>query len=338
MMAEAKDSDTSQPSDHVPELFIPGLHTLHEAVENYVHEELPSRAAIRREGISGLSVAVSGIPDGMAGGILAGVNPIYGLYANIIGPLVGGIFSSTQLMVINNTSAVSLVAGQSLIGVPSGDREGSLSLMVILAGVLAALFGLLRLGRMTRYVSYSVMTGFLAGIATVLILSQLSTVTGYESEGSNRIAQVIDLLRNTDKVSSASLVTASATLLLAFLLMHTRLRMAASLLAIAFPSAVAALALPGIVKPVSDLGRIPGGIPMPALPSLANLSLDVFTGALSLALVILVQGAGVSQSVPNPDGSRRSLSHDFTAQGAANIAVGFFRGLPVGGRALLFQA
>lgn len=47
--------------------------------------------------------------------------------------------------------------------------------------------------------------------------------------------------------------------------------------------------------------------------------------------MILVQGAGVSQSVPNPDGSRRSTSRDFIAQGAANVASGLFRGLPVGG-------
>ncbi len=330
-LKEAKGPDKSQSSDLAPEFYIPGLHALHEAMENYTHKKLRSGRAIGREGFAGLTVAISGMPDGLAGGILAGVNPVYGLYANMIGPLVGGIFSSTQLMLINNTSAVSLVAGQSIIGIPSGDREGALFLMVVLAGVFAVLFGLLRLGQMTRFVSYSVMSGFLAGIAAVLILSQLSTVTGFEPEGSNRIAKVINLLQNIDKVSIASLVVGSVTLLIAFLLMHTRLRMAASLVAIAVPSAVVAFTRPGIVKTVSDLSRIPGGVPMPALPSLADLSLDVFTGALSLALVILVQGAGVSQSVPNPDGSRRSISHDFTAQGVANIATGFFRGLPVGG-------
>ena len=70
---------------------------------------------------------------------------------------------------------------------------------------------------------------------------------------------------------------------------------------------------------------------MPALPSLSSLNLDVITGALAVAVVILVQGAGVSQRVPNPDGSRRSTSRDFIAQGAANVASGLFRGLPVGG-------
>ncbi|HEX5807211.1 MAG TPA: SulP family inorganic anion transporter, partial [Anaerolineales bacterium] len=59
--------------------------------------------------------------------------------------------------------------------------------------------------------------------------------------------------------------------------------------------------------------------------------LNVATGAASIALIMIVQGAGVSQSVPNPDGTPPSISRDIVAQGAANIASGFFRGLPVGG-------
>src|SRR6185436_8761009 len=63
----------------------------------------------------------------------------------------------------------------------------------------------------------------------------------------------------------------------------------------------------------------------------AGLTPGVVTGALAIAAIVLVQGAGVSQSVPHPDGSRRSMSRDFIGQGAANVASGFFRGLPVGG-------
>ena len=66
--------------------------------------------------------------------------------------------------------------------------------MVILVGVFQVAFGLLGLGRVVRFVSYSVMTGFLTGIAAVLIMSQLPTVLGYEAEEGNRIAQLFDLL------------------------------------------------------------------------------------------------------------------------------------------------
>jgi sulfate permease, SulP family len=93
---------------------------------------------------------------------------------------------------------------------------------------------------------------------------------------------------------------------------------------------VAALGWSSVALVDSD-GPIPRGVPLPALPALSALSVDVVTTAVAVAAVILVQGAGVSQSVPNPDGRRSDPSRDFTAQGIANVASGLFSGLPVGG-------
>jgi len=130
MNADEQDQDpTSQPeqesahgdrppsgdADHdadidTPEIDQPGLRRLREAVAN-VAGRLPARRTLVQDAIAGLTVTVSTVPDGMANGLLAGVNPIYGLYANMVGPVIGGVFASTRRMVINNTSAVSLVAG-----------------------------------------------------------------------------------------------------------------------------------------------------------------------------------------------------------------------------------
>jgi SulP family sulfate permease len=324
--------DAAEPlpsSDLGPLVNLPGIHELREAVEN-TRCRMPGRATVRQDAIAGLTVAIASVPDGMAGGLLAGVNPIYGLYASMVGPIVGGALASTRLMVITSTSAASLVAGQALIGITSGDRDSALFLMVVLAGAFAIAFGFLGLGRMTRFVSYSVMTGFLTGIAVVLILSQLPTVVGYAGEGANRIAQTFDLLRRLDEISFVSLLLSVLTVVLIVLLQRTRLRSFASLVAIAVPTVLVALFGLANVPIVADIGTIPRGIPIPTLPAFAD-TLEVITGALSLAVIVLVQGAGVSQSVPNPDGSRSRASRDFIAQGAANIASGLFRGLPVGG-------
>jgi sulfate permease, SulP family len=82
-------------ADEQPEVNQPGLGELREAVANYLVEKLPSRASLRRDGLAGLSSAISNVPDGMANGVLVGVNPVYGLYAAMLGPGVGGLFSST---------------------------------------------------------------------------------------------------------------------------------------------------------------------------------------------------------------------------------------------------
>jgi len=325
-------TEIEESSNQQPEVNQPGLGEIRAAIATHLERQLPSGASFRADGMAGLNSAVSSVPDAMASGILVGVNPIYGLYACMVGPIVGSIFSSTQLMLIVTTSAASLSAGQALGALQGEARDTPLFLMVVMIGLLQMLFGLLRMGRLTRFVSYSVMTGFIIGIAVLTILSQLPTISGYQpTTGSNKVMQTINLFSNLDHVHPWSLVIASITLVLAIVLPRTKLGHFGRLVAIIVPSILALLFQLDSVQIVRDIGEIPKGIPMPHLPSFSAFSFDVFTGALAVAVIILVQGAGVSQSVPNPDGSPRSYSRDFFAQGAANLASGFFRGLPVGG-------
>jgi sulfate permease, SulP family len=322
---------TDDGSDDGSAIDQPGLAGLRDAVANCLLPKLRGFAGLRRDGLAGLSSALSNVPDGMANGVLVGVNPVYGLYATMMGPAVGGLFSSTQLMMITTTAAASFSTSEALGGMHGGERVEALFMMVMLAGAFQILFGFLGLGRLIRFVSYSVTTGFLSGVSVLLILNQLTVVTGYEPAGDNRIAQTFDLLLNLGQISLASLILAALTLALAVFLPRTPLGNFGRLAAIAIPSLLVALLGLSSVKIVQDGGAIPQGVPLPVLPSLSSLNIDVITGALAVAVVILVQGAGVSQSVPNPDGSPRNTSRDFIAQGAANLASGLFRGLPVGG-------
>jgi SulP family sulfate permease len=309
----------------------PGLGELREAVASYARERLPDSRGIGRDAIAGLNSTLSSVPDGMASGLLAGVNPILGLYACIFGPLAGALFSSTHLMMVVTTSASALGAGQALGSLSGDDRANALVLLVLLIGASQVLFGLLGLGRLTRFVSYSVMTGFVAGIAALTVLTQLPTVTGYQPSAGNRLFQAFDLLTHLRDVHPSVVGVSGLALALVLALRRTFVGRFATLAAIVLPSAIVVLLSLPDVPAVRDVGAIPGGVPLPSLPSLAGVSADLVTGALAVSLVILVQGTGVSQSAPNPDGSRRSISRDFIAQGVGNLASGFFRGLPVGG-------
>lgn len=308
----------------------PGLDALRSAARRYATRALPGAPDPRRDGVAGLGVAVANVPDGLANGVLVGVNPVFGLYATMIGPLIGGLFSSTRLMVITTTAAASLTAGQALAGFPAQSRESALFVMVVLTGVIQLAAGFLNLGRVTRFVSYSVTTGFLTGVAVLLVLSQLPTATGIAAQGSTRIAQTIDIVLRATEVQLWAVVMTLVALALAVLLPRTRVGDAGRLIAVVVPSLIVALlALEGVAL-VGDLGDIPGGVPTPEMPAFAG-AFEVLTGAVSVAIVILVQGTGVSLSVPNPGGERSRISRDFVAQGAANVVSGFFRGLPVGG-------
>src|SRR5436853_5001826 len=122
-------------------------------------------STLRKDVLAGLINAVVSVPDGLASAALAGVNPIYGLYTSIAGPVAGNLLVSAQLMQISTTSASALAAGQAIAGYPEEERARALFLLVALVGVFLALFGLMKLGRLVRFVSHAVMTGFLIGDA-----------------------------------------------------------------------------------------------------------------------------------------------------------------------------
>jgi SulP family sulfate permease len=301
------------------------------AVKTWARSIKPSRSTLKTDMVAGVPGAVGSVPDGMAASVLAGVNPVHGLYASFAGPIAGGLTSSTRLMVITTTSAAALAAGSALQDFDPAERTEALFLMTILAGVLMVVAGLLRLGRYTRFVSLSVMLGFLTGVAANIVLSQISDLTGAEGEGDVALTRALDILLHPERIDPASLLVGGLTLALLVFLTRTRIASYASVIALLIPSALAAVALPSVAS-VADLGDIPTGIPVPSLPPLSLFfSASVLTGAVVIAVIVLVQGAGVAESAPNPDGTTSDTDADFRAQGLGNVAAGLFRGQPVGG-------
>jgi sulfate permease, SulP family len=298
---------------------------------NATMSEEPRGSSLRKDVIAGLINAVVSVPDGLASAALAGVNPVYGLYTSIAAAIGGSLLVSAQLMQIATTSASALAAGQAIAGYPSEQRDQALFLLVLLTGVFLAVFGLLRLGRLIRFVSYAVMTGFLIGVAAVLILDQLAPLVGYSPEGGNEVVQFFDLLAHITEFSVPTILTGLLTLGLLVGLARTRIATISSVIALIVPSLLVALLGWEGVDRVVDVSPIPRGIPALTLPNLALLTPSLLLGAFAVAVVIAVQGAGVSQSMENPDGSPVNPSQDMVAQGVANIASGLFSGIPAGG-------
>ena len=289
----------------------------------------PGPGELRREAVAGLPGAIGSVPDGMASAVLAGVSPVFGLYASFAGPIAGGLSASTRLMVITTTTAAALAAGSALSGVDPADRPGSLFLLVIMAGALMVLAGVLRLGRFTRFVSHSVMIGFLTGVAANIVFGQLPDLTGVDTEGSTSLAKGIDVILHPGSIDLPSLLAGLGTVVLLVVLGRTMVAPYASIIALAIPT-VLVLGIDSVAK-VEDVGDIPSGIPLPALPDLSVINGDLILVAFAIAAIVLVQGSGVAESAPNRDGTMSDPNRDFIAQGAGNIASGFFKGMPVGG-------
>ena len=280
--------------------------------------------------IAGLTLGIMSIPDAMASALLAGVNPIHGAYAVMLATPVGALFASSAFMSVQTTGAMSLVVA-SIPAVHTGpDPTGALLLLTLMTGGIMLALGLLKMGRLLRFVPNSVLTGFINGVAVLIILGQLGNLTGYEAQGANSVARAINLAVNLNMVHLQTFAVGITTIVLILVLERTQLKGLGLVVAMLGASLLVPLFGWEDVALVADIAEIPQGLPSLVLPPLSEI-LTLIVPALSLALVGLVQGAGVSQNYINPDGKYPDTSQDFVGQGAANIAAGLFQGMPVGG-------
>jgi SulP family sulfate permease len=283
--------------------------------------------------LAGLTFALVNIPQSLAHAMLTAVNPVFGLYTLMLATPVGALFTSSVFMNVSTTSALAVAAGATLTTYPSSDRETVLVTLVLLIGVFQIILGILRLGWLTRFIPFSVMTGFMTGVAVLIILGQLGDFTGYYSSFSGKIAQLADLLLNIESIEWATLAVGLLTVALIYLLGSTRLSKFSLILSLLLASGLALIlneVFATNIKLVGDIADIPRALPKPVLPDLSLIG-KLIVPAISIGIIGIVQGAGVSQTFPNPDGKFSNVSRDFLGQGAANLAASFFRGIPAGG-------
>ena len=300
----------------------------------------PKRSLLSSDLVAAFTFAVVNVPQAMGHALLATVNPVLGIYTLMVAVPIGAIFSSSVFMNVSTTGALAVAAGVVLVEIPAGQRAEALVVLVLLVGAIQLLAGLFRLGFLIRFVSNAVMTGFLNGVAVLIILGQLSDLTGYQSSFSNRVAQALDLLLRIGQINLQATTIGVFTLaLIVGLLWLKALQRFAFIISIAVATVVlAVLSLPALstaasfaaVPTVGGISAIPRELPQLALPQL-SLVLSLWLPALSIAIIGLVQGAGVSQGTPNPDGRYPDVSRDFLGQGAANMATSLVGGIPAGG-------
>ncbi len=137
------------------------------------------------------------------------------------------------------------------------------------------------------------------------------------------------MILHPGSIDLPSLLAGLSTIVLLIVLGRTKLAPFASIIALAIPTLLV-LGVDSVAK-VEDIGEIPSGIPLPALPDLSVINGDLILAAFAIAAIVLVQGSGVAESAPNRDGTMSDPNQDFIAQGAGNITSGFFQGMPVGG-------
>ena len=153
------------------------------------------RENFRDDAGAAVVLGVESVPDGLASGLLAGVNPVAGLYAYMFGVASGALFTSTMFMAIQGTGAMAIIIADVDLD-SSDDPTRALVTLAVLTGVVMIVAGLLKLGTYLRFVPNSVMAGFISAVGVNIVLGQIGDFTGYDSEGANRVIRAFDLLFN----------------------------------------------------------------------------------------------------------------------------------------------
>ena len=282
--------------------------------------------------ISGLATGLFSIPEGMAYAQLAGVNPIYGMYSGVVATMVASLSTGTVLMMSTLTSAIALTTGSVLqnAGIQSGQMPQALFTITFLTGAIMFVLGILRLGSIVNFVSNAVMTGFVAGASLLIILGQEHHLTGYDPVGANQWQKTVNWLQNISQWDWTTVGVSVGVIILMVLLKRIRPLEKFSAIIVLFVASLVVNLFHIQTALVGSIATIPNGLPKFMLPNFSLIP-QLALGSISVALVALAQGAGISTAVPNPDGSKASQSSDFLGEGLGNLAGSFFQSMGTGG-------
>ena len=131
--------------------------------------KLFSRKTIGKDAVSGLVLGIEAVPDGLAAGLLAGINPLAGLYAYLFGMVGATFFTSSTFMAVQATGAMALIVSDSDLQ-SRADPDRALYTLAIMTGIVMIIAGLLGGGRLVRFVPTAVMTGFITAVGVNIIL------------------------------------------------------------------------------------------------------------------------------------------------------------------------
>lgn len=263
--------------------------------------------------LAGIVVALALIPEALSFSIIAGVDPMVGLYSSFIIAVVISIVGGRPAMISAATGAVALV----VVPLVRDYGVNYLFAATILMGILQILFGILKIGRLMKFIPNSVMIGFVNALAILIFLTQLKHIFG---------------------ISIATYVFTIITLLIIYLLPQVFTRIPAPLIAIILLT-ITAMLTGADVKTVDDLGDIKRTLPhflIPDVPFTFETLKIIFPYSLSMAIVGLVESLLTARIVDNATDSFSNKNRESSGQGVANLITGFFGAM--GGCAMIGQS
>jgi len=291
-------------------------------------DELKNRATLKADLMAGILGAIIVLPQGIAFAMIAGLPPVYGLYTAIITPVVAALFGSSRHLVSGPTTAISLVvfAAVSKMAPPeSPEFIAKVLLLTFMAGAIQFGLGLARMGRYISFVSHTVVVGFTAGAAVLIITNQLPGVLGIVMESRTDFLGIwTKAYERIGAIQWPIFAVAAYTLFSAAYLKKYLPKYPPLLISLALGTALA-WAIGGPNAGIPFVAEIPGRMPAPSLPefSVGNFQ-ELVADAFAIALLGLIEAVAIARAIATKSGQPIIGNQEFIGQGLSNIVGSFF--------------
>jgi SulP family sulfate permease len=290
-----------------------------------------SAESIRGDAVAGLTTAIMLIPQAMAYAMLAGLDPIIGLYASTVPVAIYALLGTSRQLAVGPVAMVSLLVASG-VGAIAGDDVATFTalaaLLALMVGAMQWGMGVARLGFLVKFLSHPVISGFTSAAALIIGFSQLKHLLGVPLERSHHIHTI--LLQAVEHAADIDPVTVAISLVSIVALVALK-RLAPRFPRFLLVVVGSTLAVWGLGLDVSIVGDVPSGLPAPKLPDQLGSVVELLPVAITIALVSFMESISVAQKLARSNRYAVDADQELKALGAANILGALFQGYPVTG-------
>jgi sulfate permease, SulP family len=298
---------------------------------------LRNRRVLRADILAGLTGAIVVLPQGVAFATLAGMPPAYGLYSAMIPCVIAALFGSSRVMVTGPANAISLTVLAIMAPLAQPESARYVDLVITLAfmvGVWQLLLALARAGRLIDYVSHTVIVGFTAGAAVLIVSSQVRNFFGIDiTRGASVVQTLVEFAAHISQVQPLTLAVGCITLITAILWQPLNRWVPAMLVAVISGSVVAAMAHwidPALL--VKTVDALPGALPPLSMPDFSFDTLKLLlVPSIAMTLLALAEAVSIAQALAKRRQEPLDGNQEFLGQGLANVIGSFFSCYPASG-------
>ena len=293
-----------------------------------------SKKSVQNDLIAGLTVGVMLVPQGMAYALLAGLPPVFGLYAALVPQIIYAMMGTSRQLSVGPVAMDSLLVASGLAALNLSGIDEYLSMAIFLAffmGLIQIILGLLRMGFLVNFLSKPVISGFTSAAAIIIGLSQLKYLLGVSFESSNKIHLIIfEVFEKVSQIHFITLLIGLTGIILLVFIKKLNPSIPGALIVVVASSFL--IKYFGDELGVSIVGLVPEGLPSFRFPEIeiSNIS-KILPLALTLSLIAFMEAISVAKAIEEKKDYSIKPNQELIALGTSNIIGSLFQSYPTTG-------